>query len=100
MKNDFNSLFFTYAPHADQRGHDDRLLRDIGLTRTQSGELALAEDPTHLVTAPPRPAGHWLRAVLRWVMNAREAGREQVGREQVGRERAASSAPIARRPSC
>jgi hypothetical protein len=71
------------------------LLRDIGLTRTQSGELALAEDPTHLVTAPPRPVGHWLRAVLRWVIGAGE-----VGRKLAGRERAASSAPIARRSSC
>jgi hypothetical protein len=66
------------------------LLRDIGLTRTQSGELALAEDPTHLVTAPPRPAGHWLRAVLGWLIGAGE----------VGRERAESSAPIARRSPC
>jgi hypothetical protein len=67
MKNDFNSLFFTYTPHADQRVHDDRLLRDIGLTRTESGDLALAEDPTHLVKAPPRPAGHWLRGALGWL---------------------------------
>ena len=85
MKNDFNSLFFTYVPHADQRVHDDRLLRDIGLTRTASGALALAEDPTHLVQAPPRPAGHWLRSVLAWLTGWQQAG---------------TSAPVARRSSC
>ena len=85
MKNDFNSLFFTYTPHADQRVHDDRLLRDIGLTRTESGALALAEDPTHLVVTPPRRAEHWLRSVLAWLTGGEPAG---------------SSAPVARRSSC
>ncbi|MBK8160450.1 MAG: hypothetical protein IPK59_17310 [Rhodospirillaceae bacterium] len=85
MPNDFNSLFFSYTPHADQRVHDERLLRDIGLTRTESGALALAEDPTHLVPAPPRPARRWLRVAL----DLLDGGR-----------RAVPSAPAAGRSSC
>jgi hypothetical protein len=85
MQNDFNSLFFSYAPHADQRVHDERLLRDIGLTRTESGDLALAEDPTHLVAAPPRAAHRWLRAVRDLLEGGKRAG---------------SSAPAAQRSTC
>lgn len=63
---DWDSLFFTQSPHSDQTGHDARMLRDMGLTRTESGELALAEDPTHVIAPPPRPGflTHWLRALL------------------------------------
>ena len=49
MKSDWDSLFFTYRPHADQRPHEDHLLADVGLARTAYGELVLAEDPTRLV---------------------------------------------------
>jgi hypothetical protein len=85
MLNDFNSLFFSFTPHADQRVQDERLLRDIGLTRTESGELAMAEDPTHLVAAPPRPAPRWLRAFLGLLE---------------GRKRGGAIAPTAGRSTC
>lgn len=67
MQSDWDSLFFTYKPHADQLGdRDERLLRDVGLTRTPSGALALAEDPTYLVdtASPPRRGSGWLRALF------------------------------------
>jgi hypothetical protein len=57
MKTDWDSLFFSYHPHADQRPHEDHLLADVGLTRTVDGGLALAEDPTHRVDlGRPSPA--------------------------------------------
>ncbi len=84
MQNDFNSLFFIHVPHADQRVHEERLLRDIGLTRTEAGDLALAEDPSHLVT-PPRRRHRWVQALLSWA-GARRASR--------------TSASIAARSSC
>ncbi|MBI2255215.1 MAG: hypothetical protein HYU58_11395 [Proteobacteria bacterium] len=49
MQSDWDSLFFTYRPHADQQPHEKHLLADIGLVRTIDGGLALAEDPTHRV---------------------------------------------------
>ncbi|WP_374654062.1 hypothetical protein [Dongia sp.] len=49
MQSDWDSLFFTYRPHADQRPHDDHLLRDVGLVRNAYGDIAWAEDPTRLV---------------------------------------------------
>jgi len=64
MQSDWDSLFFQHIPHADQLPrHDARLLRDIGLTRTETGALAFAEDPTHLVAAPSRnlSQGWWSR---------------------------------------
>nr|WP_298682169.1 hypothetical protein [uncultured Dongia sp.] len=86
MKEDFNSLFFSYRPHADQR-QDERLLRDIGLTRTEMGELALAEDPSHLV-GPPSPRFGWLHRLYALLASARV-------RKSLG-----SSASIAGRSSC
>ena len=67
MQSDWDSLFFQHSPHADQLpNHDQRLLRDIGLTRTETGELALAEDPTHIVRGQPDRAlpGRWAQALL------------------------------------
>lgn len=49
MQSDWDSLFFSYRPHADQRPHDAHLLADVGLARTALGELVLADDPTKLV---------------------------------------------------
>ncbi len=74
MREDFNSLFFSYTPHTDQRAQDERLLRDIGLTRTEAGDLALAEDPTHLVVAPPRLRPGWLLAALALLKFRKRAG--------------------------
>lgn len=64
MQSDWDSLFFTYRPHADQRPHEDHLLRDVGLVRTALGEIALAEDPTSLVNLDrPGPLlAFWRRA--------------------------------------
>lgn len=67
MQSDWDSLFFQHRPHADQLPHhDQRLLRDIGLTRTETGELALAEDPTHIVRGQPDRTlpGRWAQALL------------------------------------
>lgn len=67
MQSDWDSLFFTYKPHADQLAdRDERLLRDVGLTRIASGALALAEDPTFLIdaSAPPRASYGWLRTLV------------------------------------
>jgi len=86
MREDFNSLFFSYTPHADQR-QDERLLRDIGLTRTESGELALAEDPSHLV-GQPSPRLGWLHRL--YALLATTGVRKRLG----------SSASIAGRSSC
>lgn len=64
MQSDWDSLFFRHTPHADQLpDHDARLLRDVGLVRTETGALAFAEDPTRLVETPPRnrPRGWWPR---------------------------------------
>jgi hypothetical protein len=65
MQSDWDSLFFKYTPHRDQMSHDERLLRDVGLTRLDTGQLALAEDPTRLVTVPNRPSsvGNWLHTI-------------------------------------
>jgi hypothetical protein len=49
MQSDWDSLFFSYRPHADQQPHEKHLLADMGLIRTADGGLALAEDPTHRV---------------------------------------------------
>ena len=38
---------------------DCRLLRDIGVIRTDAGDLVLAEDPTRLIVAPSRPSRIW-----------------------------------------
>lgn len=70
MQSDWNSLYFRNYPHADHHARDERMLRDIGLTRTESGELALAEDPTHLVVAPRRSEDrwHWLLALAALIL--------------------------------
>lgn len=49
MQNDWDTLFFSYRPHADQQPHEKHLLADMGVVRTIDGGLALAEDPTHRV---------------------------------------------------
>ncbi|WP_374379817.1 hypothetical protein [Dongia sp.] len=61
MQSDWDSLFFTYRPHADQIPHEERLLADIGLTRTALGELARAEDPARPIRAPKRSWWQTLR---------------------------------------
>ncbi len=70
MQNDWDSLFFSYRPHADQQPHEAHLLADVGLVRSVDGGLALAEDPTYRVDlAPP---GLWQRfgTALRRVRSA------------------------------
>jgi len=59
MQSDWDSLFFTYRPHADQQPHEKHMLADMGLVRTIDGGLALAEDPTHRVN--PAGPGLWQR---------------------------------------
>lgn len=73
MQSDWDSLFFQYRPHADQLPqHDERLLKDIGLTRTGSGALAWAEDPSHLVqAAEPTKWDGWRRLLAWWAGPAR-----------------------------
>lgn len=65
MQNDWDSLFFSYRPHADQQPHEAHLLADMGLVRTIDGGLALAEDPTHRIPAASPSLWQRIGATLR-----------------------------------
>lgn len=71
LKNDWDSLFFTYRPHADQQPHEARLLADMGLTRTALGELARIEEPARPIGPPRRTAWQMLADLWRSRLYAR-----------------------------
>lgn len=66
---------------------DCRLLRDIGVIRTDTGDLVLAEDPTRLIVAPSPPSRIWrpasqlgrniLTVLGRWSLGFKDQARRE-----------------------
>lgn len=85
MQSDWDSLFFRHTPHADQLpDHDARLLRDVGLVRTETGALAFADDPTRLVEAPRnRNRRGWLQAFAALLSPYETVRRQPQGCDQI-----------------